>query len=125
MITEERYAALVNVLREVSRIEAGDGAFRDITKADFRAFTPAPPDSRLREEGRTLAPAERGPFGRWLLMQAERSDFVGQLAKAAKADRGFPQNGTPEDVRKRLNANGADPDMHEALDDAELDWASF
>lgn len=65
------------------------------------------------------------PFGRWILQQSGRGGFIGQLAAAAKADRGFPKDGDPEAVRKRLNAQGADPDMHEALDDAELDWASI
>lgn len=71
------------------------------------------------------APAEPVAFGRWVLEQTERGGFLGALAKAAKADRGFPKDGDPEAVRKRLSAQGADPDMHEALDDAELDWAAL
>jgi hypothetical protein len=38
---------------------------------------------------------------------------------------GFPKDGDAEAMRKRLSELGADPDMHEALDDAELAWASF
>ena len=56
---------------------------------------------------------------------AERGGLIGQLAAAAKTDRAFPKDGDPTDVRKRLNLQGADPDMHEALDDAELDWKSY
>lgn len=71
------------------------------------------------------APTELVPFGRWVLQQLDRGGFIGELAKAAKADRGFPKDGDPEAVRNRLSCLGADPDMHEALDDAELDWASL
>jgi hypothetical protein len=74
--------------------------------------------------GRTKTEEERAPFGRWLLLQSERDGFLGQLAQAARGDRGFPKDGDPEALRKRLNTLGADPDMHEALDDAELDWSS-
>ncbi|WP_369751203.1 hypothetical protein [Novosphingobium sp. AP12] len=68
------------------------------------------------------SPAEPVPFGRWVLQQIDRGGFIGELAKAAKIDRAFPKDGSPEAVRKRLSEQGADPDMHEALDDAELDW---
>ena len=71
------------------------------------------------------APEAPVPFGRWVLQQVERGGFLGDLAKAAKADRAFPKDGSPEAVRKRLSEQGADPDMHEALDDAELDWAAL
>ena len=73
----------------------------------------------------STAPSEPVPFGRWVLDQVERGGFIGQLAKAAKADRGFPKDGDPEAVRKRISLQGADPEMHEALDDAELDWAAL
>lgn len=65
------------------------------------------------------------PFGRWILEQTERGGFVGQLASIAKSDRGFPRDGTPDAVRKRLGDTGADPEMFEAVDDAELDWVSW
>lgn len=68
------------------------------------------------------APSEPVPFGRWVLQQIDRGGFIGELAKAAKADRAFPRDGDPEAVRKRLSEQGADPDMHEALDDAEMDY---
>jgi hypothetical protein len=71
------------------------------------------------------APTEPVPFGRWVLQQIDRGGFIGELAKAAKADRAFPKDGDPEAVRKRISEQGADPDMHEALDDAELDWKAY
>lgn len=71
----------------------------------------------------TEAPDDPVPFGRWVPQQVERGGFLGQLAQAAKADRAFPKDGDPETVRKRLSSLGADPDMHESLDDAELDWS--
>jgi hypothetical protein len=102
------------------------GTFHDITKpTDYTAFVPAPADPRGREMGRTKTEDERAPFGRWLLLQSERGGFLGSLAQAAKGDRGFPKDGDAEAVRKRLSELGADPDMHEALDDAELDWSSL
>lgn len=72
------------------------------------------------------APAgDREPFGRWLLAQRDRGDWVDDLATAARADRGFPRNGSPEDVRKRLQSFGADGDAFEQVDDAERDWQSL
>ena len=119
---DEKQHALANVSREISRIAAGGGTFQDITKTpDFRAFTPAPPDARLKEEGRTKSGEERGPFGRWLLRQPEEG-ALGTLIKAAKADRQFPKDGDANAVRSRLNACGAEGDMFEVVDDAELDW---
>lgn len=93
--------------------------------AQFRAFTPAAPDTRLRPAVRTATPDERGPFGRWLLMQFERGGLVRELAKEVMADRGFPYDGDPEAVRRRLSMFQADGDMFEALEKAELDWASY
>lgn len=61
-------------------------------------------------------------FGAWLLKQADRSDWVGDLAKAAKADRGFPRNGDAEAVRARMREQQADGDAWAAIDDAEDDW---
>lgn len=71
------------------------------------------------------ASGERGAFGRWLLTQVDRGGLVGELAKCAAADRGFPREGDPEAVRKRLSMGQAEGDMFEALDEAELDWASY
>lgn len=65
------------------------------------------------------------PFGRWLLDQQARADTIGQLAKAARSDPGFPSEGDFNSISARLNLVGADPEMHVALEDAELDWASI
>ena len=65
---------------------------------------------------------ESEPFGEWLLTQANREGWIGDLAKAAKADRGFPRGGDPDVVRKHLSEKQAESDMLEAIDDAEGVW---
>jgi alkanesulfonate monooxygenase SsuD/methylene tetrahydromethanopterin reductase-like flavin-dependent oxidoreductase (luciferase family) len=65
------------------------------------------------------------PFGAWLMAQKDRGDWIDPIAAAARADRGFPRNGTPDQVRDRLRDMGADGDAFAALDDAELDWMSY
>ncbi len=77
----------------------------------------------MRIEG--LAPARSLAFGEWLLGQKDRGGLIGELAAGAAADRAFPKQGNPEDVRARLRALQADGDMFEAVDDAELDWAAY
>ena len=67
----------------------------------------------------------REPLGRWLVAQRGRDDSIGQLADAARRDPGFPLDGNFEAISKRLNMQSADPDMHEALEQAELDWAAL
>jgi hypothetical protein len=64
----------------------------------------------------------RESFGTWLLTQVGREGWIGDLAAAAKADRGFPRDGDPDAVRARLNAMQAESDMFEAVDSAESDW---
>lgn len=74
------------------------------------------------------APVDRTtsiPLARWLIGQRNRDDLVGQLAEAARRDTGFPLDGDFAAISTRLNAVGANPDMHEALDQAELDWAAI
>lgn len=110
---------LGDLRREVGRMAHGGGLF-----GDYRAFTPAPPDSRLREPGRVESPAERGPFGRWLVRQPAKG-LLAMLVTAAKADRRFPLDGDPEAVRARLRECMADGDLFEAVDEAELDWSSY
>ena len=68
---------------------------------------------------------DREPFGRWLIAQKSRGDWIDALADAARKDSCFPKNGSPDDVRKHLNAMQAEGDMFEAVDDAELDWLSL
>lgn len=50
--------------------------------------------------------ARRLPFGRWLLEQHDRDDWVGELAMAGRGDRGFPKDGDPEAVRASAQATG-------------------
>ncbi|MEH3107170.1 MAG: hypothetical protein PGN09_07770 [Sphingomonas fennica] len=64
-------------------------------------------------------------FGAWLLAQKGREGLIGQLVDAAKADRGFPRDGDPEAVRKRLRNNYAEGDLFDAIDDAETDWLAY
>lgn len=59
-------------------------------------------------------------FGVWLLTQHDRSDWVGDLARAARADRKFPRAGDPEAVRSHPSSMQAESEMLEALDDADL-----
>lgn len=99
---------------------------------DFDALltTPIPGElpPRVGQFARVVRPEPertRTPFGEWLLTQSGRRGWIGDLAKAAKGDRSFPKKGSPDQVRRRLQALGADGDAFEALDDAELDWASY
>jgi hypothetical protein len=64
-------------------------------------------------------------FGMWLIGQHGRPGWVGELAKAAKADRTFPRQGDPDAVRLHLNKMQAESDMFEAVDDAERLWSPF
>jgi hypothetical protein len=68
---------------------------------------------------------EKPAFGRWLLTQRDRGDWVDGIADAARADRTFPRNGDPEDVRKHLRSQQADGDAFAAIDDAESDWMAL
>lgn len=67
----------------------------------------------------------RPTLGAWLLKQRDRTDDIGRLAKAAAADPGFPTDGDFGAISARLNILEADPDMHVALEDAELDWTCY
>lgn len=49
-----------------------------------------------------VAVIEPEPFGRWLLAQKDRGDEIDYLASSARADAGFPKNGSADDVRDRL-----------------------
>lgn len=68
---------------------------------------------------------QRPSFGAWLLQQRDREGWIGQLVEAARKDPQFPRKGSPDEVRKRLNEMQADGDLHQAIDDAELDWLSY
>lgn len=65
------------------------------------------------------------PFGRWLIAQRERGDWIDELATAARADRAFPKDGDPEAVRAHLRGQQADGDVFQAVDDAESAWSSL
>ena len=62
------------------------------------------------------------PFGRWLIGQSTRDNYIGALAKQALRDPAFPKDGDPDQARKRLSYLGADGDAFEALEDAEREW---
>lgn len=92
------------------------------------ARTTAPDDARIGFNPPSNPPARpepTTPFGIWLFGQDRRSDWIGDLAKAAKADRAFPKQGDPDAVRHRLSSLGAEADMLEALDAAEIEWLCF
>jgi hypothetical protein len=63
-------------------------------------------------------------FAAWLLALKHRKGWIGDLAKAAGADREFPKLGDPHDVGQWLCRSRADGDAHEALADAEREWLS-
>jgi uncharacterized protein YozE (UPF0346 family) len=65
------------------------------------------------------------PLGRWLLGQTGRDDAIGALARAAKADRGFPKDGDYEAISRRLNELQADGDTHEALEQADIEAVAY
>lgn len=100
--------------------------------ATWQATPDAAPSDMVAEPQPALPePVEEGedeesdppiPFGSWLLAQQQHRGLIGLLAKAAKADIGFPKMGAPDDVRSRLTLAGADGDMFEAIDDAEAAW---
>lgn len=73
--------------------------------------------SKVNEHGET--------FGAWLRVQKDRDGLIGQLVDGAKADRKFPRDGSPEDVRKHLSAMQAEGDLFDAVDDAEADWQAY
>ena len=64
-------------------------------------------------------------FGRWLLRQRDRGDWVDGLAESARADRRFPKDADPDAVRQYMSTMQADGDVFAAIDDAELDWMSY
>jgi len=68
---------------------------------------------------------QREPFGRWLLAQRDRGDWIDELANSARKDPLFPRDGSPEDVRARLRSLSAEGDTFAAIDDAETDWLSL
>ncbi|MFC3442588.1 hypothetical protein ACFOKF_15540 [Sphingobium rhizovicinum] len=64
-------------------------------------------------------------FGQWLIEQDKRAGAIGDLAKHAKADRGFPRSGTVKDVWKRLNGMQVESEIYDAMEEAELDYLAL
>ncbi|MHA0333677.1 hypothetical protein [Sphingomonas aquatilis] len=83
------------------------------------------PLAAARRDARTLTNHHGETFGAWLCAQKDRDGLVGQLIAGIKADRRFPRDGSPEDVRKHLSAMQADGDLFEAIDEAEIDWLAY
>jgi hypothetical protein len=109
----------LNLGLKVEEILARPAASLQVAEPLPSAFDPEP------EEAALATPDDREPFGRWLIAQRDRGDWVDQLADAARKDPRFPKNGSPDDVRKHLNTMQAEGDMFEAVDDAEMDWLSY
>ena len=66
---------------------------------------------------------KREPFGRWVTGQRERSDWIEELAFAARGDRTFPKDGDPEAVLAHLRFQQAAGEVFQAVDDAESEWS--
>lgn len=79
----------------------------------------------MKHENTSQFEQQRECFGRWLLAQIKRDDAIGQLARDAFKDSGFPKDGDFKAVSRRLNMVGAPPEMHEALEEAEMDWLAL
>jgi hypothetical protein len=77
----------------------------------------------VTEDQRITHDGEKQAFGLWLLAQHHRSDWIGDLARTARADRKFPDGGNPEVVRQYLSGLQAEGEMLEAMDDAERMWS--
>lgn len=65
------------------------------------------------------------PFGAWIVAQVDRHGLIGDLVKAAKSDRNFPREESPNKVRQHLSRMQADGNMFDAVDDAETDWMAY
>jgi hypothetical protein len=117
-----KQATLAALREQVQAICTGNGRFQDVRDLDPRS-QPAVPNEPIKPNGPHVS------FGRWLLQQTGNGlvdgGFRAELLAYAMADRGFPREGSPEDVRARLRAVMADGDMFAAVDDAELDWACW
>lgn len=112
-------AKRAELLRQIERVRPDTETYSEV-----RPET-APGLEREEQHGRISPPAERQPFGRWLVTQKDRDGWIGDLARAAAADRSFPRSGDPEAVRAHLRAQMAEGDMFAAVDDAEVDWLSY
>jgi uncharacterized protein YozE (UPF0346 family) len=67
----------------------------------------------------------REPFGRWLVSQRDRGDWIDELTACARRDPAFPKDADPDGVREYLGKKGInEADVFEQVDDAERHWAS-
>lgn len=96
-------------------------AVAEQTRALFSSSSVAEPRGTAEAAEPTQPPRES--FGRWLIAQKDRGDWIDPIAAAARRDSIFPKDGSAEDVREHFRKMGADGDAFEALDDAELDWS--
>ena len=104
---------------EIARAAAEAG--RTSAPAPTVATEPPPAPPTMRTEYAHEVPSV--PFGGWLVKQkGHRNEMVDGLAKAAAADPRFPEGATPDEVREYIGKKGADPDIIEAIDDAEAAW---
>lgn len=62
------------------------------------------------------------PFGRWLLAKEEEYSLADELAFIARDSSDFPRDGSPDDVRAWLKAEGGRGDVYKAVDEAEREW---
>lgn len=72
-----------------------------------------------------FATGKKPPFGQWLIEQDKRTGPVGELARHARADRGFPRTGDIKAVWKRLNAVQVESEIYDAMEEAELDYLAL
>lgn len=72
-----------------------------------------------------FAGGKKPPFGRWLIEQDARPGAIGDLARHAKADRGFPRDADAKKVWQRLNMMQVESDLYDAMEDAELDYLAL
>jgi len=61
-------------------------------------------------------------FGEWLLAQAEREDWIGDLARMAAGDAAFGPGCNADDLRLHMSVPETDPELFVTLDDAEREW---
>ena len=65
------------------------------------------------------------PFGELLLAQKGREGAIPGLVAAAKADKLFPNEAGPDQVRAHIAAMGGSGDWLALVDAAEPDWLSY
>lgn len=77
------------------------------------------------EDPTQFAGEKKSPFGRWLIEQDTRTGAIGELARHAKADRGFPRDADTKKVWERLNIMQVEGDLYDAMEEAELDYLAL